>query len=88
MMLKQNGVRSIPVGKIGEEGMTVLDVIRKGQAGFVVNTFTATKKDNVTDGFLIRRTAVENNIPCFTSLDTAKAVYRVLESMSFAIVAT
>jgi len=88
MMLKENGVRSIPVGKIGEKGMTVLDVIRKGQVGFVVNTFTATKKDNVTDGFRIRRTAVENNIPCFTSLDTAKAVYRVLESISFSIDAT
>ena len=43
------------------------------------------KKDKITDGFLIRREAVENNIPCLTSLDTAKAVYKVLESMSFAI---
>ncbi|MCL1990759.1 MAG: carbamoyl-phosphate synthase large subunit [Defluviitaleaceae bacterium] len=87
-MLQAQGVRSIPVGKIGENGTTVLDVIRKGQVGFVVNTFTATKKATVTDGFLIRRTAVENNIPCFTSLDTAKAVYNVLASMSFAIEAT
>ena len=87
-MLQAHGVRALPVGKIGEEGTTVLDVIRKGQVGFVVNTFTATKKDTVTDGFLIRRTSVENNIPCFTSLDTATAVYRVLESMSFAIDAT
>jgi len=84
-MLQENGVRSLPVGKIGEEGTTVLDAIRKRQVGFVINTFTATKKDNVTDGFFIRRTSVENNIPCFTSLDTAKAVYHVLESMSFAL---
>ena len=84
-MLQKNGVRSKRVRKIGEGGTTVLDVIRKGQVGFVVNTFTATKKDHVTDGFLIRRTAVENNIPCFTSLDTAKAVYHVLASMSFTI---
>jgi len=88
VMLEENGVRSSAVGKIGETGTTVLDVIRRGEVGFVVNTFTATKKDNVTDGFLIRRTSVENNIPCFTSLDTAKAVYHVLESMSFAIDAT
>ena len=84
-LLVENGVRATEIGKIGEVGTTVIDVIRKGQVGFVVNTFTATKKDTVTDGFLIRRTSVENNIPCFTSLDTAKAVYRVLESMSFAI---
>ena len=87
-MLEEQGIRSVPVGKIGEDGTTVIDVIRKGHVGFVVNTFTATKKDTVTDGFLIRRTSVENNIPCFTSLDTAKAVYKVLESMSFAIDAT
>ena len=85
IMLQEHGVRSVPIGKIGEDKTTVLDVIRKGEVGFVVNTFTATKKDTVTDGFLIRRTSVENNIPCFTSLDTAKAVYRVLESMNFAI---
>lgn len=84
-MLTDNGVYAIPISKIGEEGTTVLDIIRKGKVGFVINTFTATKKDNVTDGFLIRRSAVENNIPCFTSLDTAKAVYKVLASMNFAI---
>jgi len=84
-MLQESGIHSQSVNKIGEEGTTVLDAIRKGEVGFVINTFTATKKDNVTDGFHIRRTSVENNIPCFTSLDTAKAVYRVLESMSFAI---
>ena len=87
-MLQAQGVHSLPVGKIGEAGTTVLDVIRKGKVGFVVNTFTATKKDHVTDGFLIRRSAVENNIPCFTSLDTARAVYKVLASMSFSIVPT
>ena len=84
-LLQESGVRSVKVNKIGEDGTTVIDVIRRGQVGFVVNTFTATKKDTVTDGFLIRRTSVENNIPCFTSLDTAKAVYKVLETMSFAI---
>jgi carbamoyl-phosphate synthase large subunit len=87
-LLEQSGVRAELVNKIGEEGTTVLDVIRSGKVGFVVNTFTATKKDTVTDGFMIRRTSVENNIPCFTSLDTAKAVYSVIASMNFALDAT
>jgi len=87
-MLQEAGIKSTKVNKIGEEGTTVLDVIRKGRVGFIVNSFTTMKKERVTDGFLIRRTAVENNIPCLTSLDTAKAVYKVLESMSFAIEAT
>jgi len=84
-ILHENGIYATPIAKIGEEGTTVLDAIRGQQVQFVINTFTASKKNIITDGFLIRREAVENNIPCFTSLDTAKAVYKVLESMSFAI---
>jgi carbamoyl-phosphate synthase large subunit len=30
------------------------------------------------DGFQIRRAAVENRVPCFTSLDTARAAVRAL----------
>ncbi len=84
-MLHEHGIYATPIGKIGEEGRTVLDVIRGQKVQFVINTFSTSKKDKITDGFLIRREAVENNIPCLTSLDTAKAVYKVLESMSFAI---
>jgi len=84
-MLHANGIYAKPIGKIGEAGTTVLDAIRNRQVQFVINTFTASKKNTITDGFLIRREAVENNIPCLTSLDTARAVYKVLESMSFAI---
>ena len=85
--LRENGIHATPIGKIGEEGTTVLDVIRGQKVQFVINTFTVNKKNNVTDGFLIRRESVENNIPCFTSLDTARAVYKVLESMNFSVTA-
>jgi carbamoyl-phosphate synthase large subunit len=37
----------------------------------------------MSDGFRIRREAVENGIPCLTSLDTAEAILRVIESMTF-----
>ena len=84
-LLHDHGIYAVPIAKIGEEGRTVLDVIRGQQVQFVINTFSVSKKDRITDGFLIRREAVENNIPCLTSLDTARAVYKVLESMSFAI---
>ena len=84
-MLRESGIYAVQIAKIGEEGQTVLDVIRGQQVQFVINTFSVSKKDRITDGFLIRREAVENNIPCLTSLDTARAVYKVLDSMSFAI---
>ncbi|MFL6558240.1 MAG: carbamoyl phosphate synthase large subunit, partial [Bacillus sp. (in: firmicutes)] len=35
------------------------------------------------DGFRIRREAVENGVPCLTSLDTADAILKVIESMNF-----
>jgi carbamoyl-phosphate synthase large subunit len=57
-------------------------VIRKGEAQFVINTLTKGKQP-ARDGFKIRRESVENGIPCLTSLDTAVAILRVLESMIF-----
>ncbi|MBR0575024.1 carbamoyl-phosphate synthase large subunit [Proteiniclasticum sp. BAD-10] len=83
--LEKNGIPAQGVGKIGGGGKTVLDVIRRREVQFVVNTFTELRKDHLSDGFLIRREAVENNIPCLTSLDTAAAILRVLESMNFSI---
>ena len=68
--------------KIGSEGPTLLDVIQKGEAQFVINTLTKGKQPE-RDGFRIRRQTVENGIPCFTSLDTADAMLRVIESMKF-----
>jgi carbamoyl-phosphate synthase large subunit len=70
------------VNKIGAEKPNLLDVIRRGEAQFVVNTLTKGKRP-ARDGFRIRREAVENGVACLTSLDTAYAILRVLESMTF-----
>ncbi|WP_203246166.1 carbamoyl-phosphate synthase large subunit [Sporosarcina beigongshangi] len=70
------------VDKIGSEGPTLLDVIQKGEAQVVINTLTKGKQPE-RDGFRIRRESVENGVPCFTSLDTADAMLRVIESMTF-----
>ena len=57
-------------------------MIRNGEAQFVINTFTKGKQPE-RDGFRIRREAVENGVACLTSLDTAEAILRVIESMNF-----
>jgi len=80
--LQENGVYAKVVRKIGTEGDTILDVIRNGEAQFVINTLTKGKQPE-RDGFRIRRESVENGVPCLTSLDTAKAILRVLEAMAF-----
>ena len=42
-------------------------------------------QDVTKDGFKIRRVASEQEIVCLTSLDTADALLKVLESISFNI---
>ena len=68
-----------------EDGKNVLDIIRNGRVNFVINTMS-NKKNTSADGFLIRRVSAENNISCMTSLDTANALVKVLESLSFSMV--
>ncbi|MFS0574322.1 carbamoyl-phosphate synthase large subunit [Sporosarcina sp. 179-K 3D1 HS] len=80
--LKEAGIKVETVEKIGSEGPDLLDVIQKGEAQFIINTLTKGKQPE-RDGFRIRREAVENGVPCFTSLDTADATLQVIESMTF-----
>jgi carbamoyl-phosphate synthase large subunit len=80
--LEQAGIPVKVVDKIGSRGPNLLDVIRNGEAQLVINTLTKGKQP-ARDGFRIRRESVENGIPCLTSLDTAEAILRVIESMTF-----
>lgn len=80
--LEKAGIKVKTVGKIGSEGLNLIDVIRNGEAQMVINTLTKGKQPE-RDGFRIRRESVENGVPCLTSLDTAKAILRVIESMTF-----
>lgn len=72
------------VGKIDKSDYSVLDVVSKGNVDIVINT-TTKGKSSEKDGFKIRRRATENGIICFTSLDTANALLKVIESMSFRV---
>ena len=65
------------VHKLGEGSPNVLDLIQQGVVDAVVNTISG-GRDPLRDGFYIRRAAVERRIPCFTSLDTARAALEIL----------
>ena len=82
--LSQAGLKVASVGKIGSQDYNVLDAIYQGQVDLVINT-TSKDKDVTKDGFKIRRVASEQEIVCFTSLDTSMALLKVLESTSFHI---
>ncbi|PJK17927.1 carbamoyl phosphate synthase large subunit [Chryseomicrobium excrementi] len=81
-VFEEQGIPVQTVNKIGDTGETLVDVIQSGKAQFVVNTLTKGKQP-ARDGFRIRREAVENGVPILTSLDTAEAILRVMESMTF-----
>lgn len=82
---EQHGLVVTPVAKISEETKekNVVDLIRAGKAQVVVNTIDKDRGNASKDGFIIRREAVEHGTPLFTSLDTADAIVRVMESRAF-----
>ena len=70
-------VETIPK-KLDEGHPNVVDVIRDGTVGAVINTLEGGRSSHLRDGFHIRRAATEMRIPCFTSLDTARAAILAL----------
>jgi len=63
--------------KLSEGHPNVVDIIRDGTVGGVVNTVTG-ERAPLRDGFEIRRAAAEKRIPCFTSMDTMRAAVEAL----------
>jgi carbamoyl-phosphate synthase large subunit len=56
----------------------VVDVIEDGSVACVINTPEGRYTGTLRDGFYIRRAATEKRIPCFTSIDTARAAVSAL----------
>ncbi len=72
-MLERAGLKIQLVARKMDEGTpNIVDLIKQGQIVALVNTVTGLRRP-LLDGFEIRRAAVENGIPCYTSLDTARA---------------
>lgn len=80
--LEEAGIKVTVIHKLTEGVPNILDLIRSGQANFVVNTFTKGKTP-ARDGFRIRREAVENGVVCMTSLDTVEALLTMLDTINF-----
>ncbi len=83
--LKEHGIRTRVKKKISEGSEEILESMRKGYVNYVINTRNIDSVDQETDGAMIRRCAVENNIPIFTALDTVKVLLDVLEEITLGI---
>jgi len=65
------------VNRIDAKSNTLFDLMLTDTIDLVIDI--PTRNNNLKDGFLIRRFAVEAGIPIYTSLDTAKALIDSLE---------
>jgi carbamoyl-phosphate synthase large subunit len=80
--LRNHGLTVRVVNKLAQGTPNLADDIQAGHIQLVINTLTKGLKPE-RDGFRIRRSAVEHGIPCLTSLDTAKSMLEVLETIRF-----
>ena len=77
-MIRALNIPVVAIAKVlSDVHPNVVDVIMDGAVDAVVNTVTG-DREVLQDGFNIRRAAVERRIPCFTSLDTARAAVESL----------
>ena len=78
--LEEKGIHVGRVEKASAGTPNLLDDIKEGRICMVINTLTH-GSDATRDGFKIRRSTVEHAIPCLTSLDTARALYKAMGAM-------
>ena len=83
--LKSNGIKTRIRKKISEGSEEILESIRAGYVSYVINTRSIASKTHSTEGALIRRCAIENNVTVFSSLDTVKVLLDILEETTICI---
>ena len=67
------------------EAPSVQEAIHSGSIQAVVNRVSQEEDESQDYSFAIRQAAVEQGVPLFTSLDTARAILRVMQARAFSI---
>ncbi len=75
-VLTEAGVDCKRVNRVSQAHPNILDMIASGTVDLIINTPTKGRKQD-TDGFKIRRSAVEHSVGCVTAIDTARALLTV-----------
>ncbi len=74
--LTRHGLDTTRVAKVGEGKPDVVDLMKQRTLSLVINTPSG--KRSRADGYAIRRTALELNIPCITNLHSAGAAVHAI----------
>ncbi len=83
--LRANGIRTRLLRKLSEGSDDITASLRQGHVNYVINTMELAADHSHRDGFYIRRTAVDNNITVFTSLETVEVLLDVLEDITMKV---
>ncbi len=84
--LKEHGIRTRVKKKVSEDSDEILDSIRSGYVSYFINTRDYSSDPGAfSDGWEIRRCAVENGVTIFTALDTVRALLDVLEEITMEV---
>ncbi len=83
--LREHGIRTRVLKKIGEGSDEIQNALRQGHIAYVINTGNVGNGEHLSDGYRIRALATENNITMFTALDTVRVLLDVLEEITMEI---
>lgn len=83
--LISNGIRTRCRKKLSEGSQEIFESLRQGHVNYVINTVDINRSYSTTDGYEIRRCAVENNVSMFTSLETVRVLLDVLEEITLGV---
>ena len=77
--LSRHGIDAAKVAKIGEGKPDVVDLIKQKSLSLIINTPSG--KRSRADGYAIRRTALELNVPCITNIHSCQAAAHAIAAM-------
>ena len=83
--LRANGIRTRLLHKLSEGSDDIVNSLRQGHVNYVINTMELSADHSQRDGYFIRRTAVDNNITVFTSLETVEVLLDVLDDITMKV---
>ena len=81
-LLKEAAIPVKTVDRIGQSENDILKAIKSGRVCLIINTISKSKNVE-SDGFKMRRSAVERGLLCLTSLDTTEALLKTIERNTY-----
>jgi len=79
--LESHGIPATVLSKVSQGSDAIPAALREGRVSYVLSMHDIRSRQAKSDGYIIRRAAVENNVAMFTSPDTARVLLDVLEEM-------